>query len=105
MRHARPLLAKDGITGEKWPVNLACNPDLHINHKVLLHSANLRDGTDGFTSPLKEGILWIFFAPKIRRFQPGSNLQSWVLEASMLTTIISIHQQWRCILDRKGLFI
>ena len=26
----------------------------------LLHAANLRHGTDGFTSPLKEGVLRIF---------------------------------------------
>jgi hypothetical protein len=41
-----------GITGEKWPVNLACDSDSHVNHKVLLHAANLRHGTDGFTSHL-----------------------------------------------------
>ena len=35
----------------------------------LLHAANLRHGTDGFTSPPKEGVLRIFFRPfKIRRF-------------------------------------
>ena len=27
----------------------------------LLHAANLRHGTDGFTSPLKEGVLRILF--------------------------------------------
>ena len=30
----------------------------------LLHAANLRLGTDGFTSPPKEGVLRIFFALK-----------------------------------------
>ena len=30
----------------------------------LLHSANLRHGTDGFTSPPKEGVLRTFFRPK-----------------------------------------
>ena len=30
----------------------------------LLHTANLRHGTDGFTSPPKEGVLRIFFRPK-----------------------------------------
>ena len=30
----------------------------------LLHAANLRHGTDGFTSPPKEGVLRIFFAFK-----------------------------------------
>ena len=30
----------------------------------LLHAANLQHGTDGFTSPPKEGALRIFFHPK-----------------------------------------
>jgi len=30
----------------------------------LLHAANVRHGTDGFTSPPKEGVLRIFFALK-----------------------------------------
>jgi hypothetical protein len=30
----------------------------------ILHAANLRHGTDGFTSPPKEGVLTIFFALK-----------------------------------------
>jgi hypothetical protein len=64
MRHERHLLVKDRITGEEWPVNLACNSDFHVNHRVLLHAANLRHGTDGFTSSPKEGMLWIIFAPK-----------------------------------------
>jgi hypothetical protein len=46
--------------GEKWSVNLACDFDFHVNGRVLLHAANLRHGTDGFTSPPKEGMLWIF---------------------------------------------
>jgi hypothetical protein len=39
----------------------------------LLHTANLRHGTDGFTSPLKEGMLRIFLPLKILRLQPGLN--------------------------------
>jgi hypothetical protein len=42
MRHNRPLLVKGGMTGEKWPVNLACDSDIHVNRWVLLHAANLR---------------------------------------------------------------
>jgi hypothetical protein len=30
----------------------------------LLHAANQRHGTDGFTSPPKEGVLSIFFTLK-----------------------------------------
>jgi len=32
--------------------------------RYLLHAANLRHGTDGFTSPTKEDVLRIFFALK-----------------------------------------
>jgi hypothetical protein len=30
----------------------------------ILHAANLRNGTAGFTSPPKEGLLGIFFRPE-----------------------------------------
>jgi hypothetical protein len=30
----------------------------------ILHAVKLRHGTDGFTSPPKEGVLRIFFRPK-----------------------------------------
>ena len=45
---------------ERCPVIL---PKFRLPHKFrdLLHAANLRHGTDGFTSPPKEGVLWIFF--------------------------------------------
>jgi hypothetical protein len=62
----------------------ACN--FHGKYRDLLHAANLRHGTDGFTSPPKEGMLRVFFARKIPRLQPGLNPQTWVPEASMLTT-------------------
>ena len=38
--------------------------DFHGTFRDLLRAANLRHGTDGFTSPPKEGMLRIFFAPK-----------------------------------------
>jgi hypothetical protein len=40
----RPLLVKDRIMDEKWPVNLACDSDSRVNHRVLLRAANLRHG-------------------------------------------------------------
>ena len=36
-------------------------PDFHVTFRVLLHAVNLRHGTNGFTSPPKEGVLRIFF--------------------------------------------
>ena len=50
----------------------------------LLHAANLRHGTGGFTSPLKEGVLRIFSPLKIRMLRPGLNPRTWVLKASTL---------------------
>ena len=41
----------------------------------LLHAANLRHCTDGFTSPPKEGVL---------RLQPGLNPRNYVLKTSAL---------------------
>jgi hypothetical protein len=35
-------------------------PDFHVAFRDLLHAINLRHGTDGFTSPPKEGVLRIF---------------------------------------------
>ena len=39
-------------------------PDFHVTFRDLLCAVNLRHGTDGFTSPPKEGVLRIFFALK-----------------------------------------
>ena len=53
---------------------------------VLLHAVNLRHGTDDFTFPPKEGVLWIFFSRKFRRIRPGLNPRTWVSKASTLTS-------------------
>ena len=42
-----------------------------IHFPVLLHAANMRHGTNGFTSLPKEGVLRIFFALKIRTASAG----------------------------------
>jgi len=57
-------------------------PDFHVAFRNLLHAVNLRHGTDGFTSPPKEGMLRIFSPWKIRRFRPGLNPRTWVPKAS-----------------------
>jgi len=50
----------------------------------LLHAANLRHGTDGFISTLKEGVLRIFSPLKTWRLRPGLKPRTWVLKASTL---------------------
>ena len=50
----------------------------------LLYATNLWHGTDGFTSPPKEGVLRIFSSLKIRLLWPGLKPRTWVLKASTL---------------------
>jgi hypothetical protein len=62
---------------ELWARNVrefCLNADLQITFRDLLHAVKLRHGTDGFTSPPKEGVLRIFSALKIRRLRPGVNM-------------------------------
>ena len=58
--------------------------DFHITFRDLLHAVNLRHGTDGFTSPPKEGVLRIFSPWKIQGLRSGLNPRSWVPKASTL---------------------
>jgi hypothetical protein len=59
------------------------------NSSDLLHAANLRHGTDGFTSPPKEGVLRIFSPLKIRRLWLGLNPRTCILKA---ITLLLDHQ-------------
>ena len=45
---------------ERCPVVILPKFRLPRKFRDLLHAANLRHGTDGFTSPPKEGVLRIF---------------------------------------------
>jgi hypothetical protein len=47
--------------------------DFHDKSRDLLHAANLRHGTDGFTSPPKKGMLRNIIKKKIRQLQPGKS--------------------------------
>jgi hypothetical protein len=60
---------KGGIMGEKWPnkFSLTITTSTEIE-RDFLHAANLRHGTDGLTSSLKEGVLKIFSLKKSDRF-------------------------------------
>ena len=52
-----------------------------IQFRFLLHVTNMRNGTYGFTSLPKEGVLRIFSPLKIRRLRPGLNPRTWVPKA------------------------
>jgi hypothetical protein len=51
--------AEGGTVGEKCP-GILLNADFYVTFRDLLHAVKLRHGTDGFTSPPKEGVLKIF---------------------------------------------
>ena len=72
------------FVGEKCSDKFRLRIRFPRNSRDLLHSANLRHGTDGFTSPPKEGVLKIFSPLKIRRLRPGLNPRTWVPKASTL---------------------
>jgi len=64
-RRERPLAAEGGtLRGREMFRKISSRIRLPCNSRDLLHAANLRHGTDGFTSPPKEGVLRIFFALK-----------------------------------------
>jgi hypothetical protein len=54
--------------------------DFHGKCRDLSHAANLWHGTDGFTSPPKEGTLRIL-ARKVRWLELGLNPRTWVPES------------------------
>ena len=70
--------------GEKRPMNSAWNARLPRSIQESFTCVNLRHGTDGFTSPPKEGVLRIFSPWKIRRLRLGLNPRTWVAKASTL---------------------
>jgi len=53
------------FVGEKCSDKFRLRIRLPRNSRDLLHAANLQHGTDGFTSPPKEGVLRIFSPLKI----------------------------------------
>jgi len=46
--------------GEKYSDKFGLESEFPRNSRDLLHAANLRHGTDGFTSPPKEDVLYIY---------------------------------------------
>jgi hypothetical protein len=81
----RPLAAEGGtLRGREMFRQISSRIRLTPNSRDLLHAANLRHGTDGCTSPPKEGVLRIFSPLKIRRLRPRLNPRTWVPKASAL---------------------
>jgi len=94
-------------SSERWNCgrercSVAILPKFRLPHKFrdLLHAAILRPGTDGFTSPPKEGMLRIFFALKILWLLPGFNPRTWVPKASTLR--LDHRSRWTPYIQRKS---
>jgi len=84
-RHERTLAAEGGtLRGREMFRQISSRIRIPRNSRDLLRAANLRHGTDGFTSPPKEGVLRIFSPLKIRRLWPGLYPRTWVPKASTL---------------------
>ena len=93
-RRERPPAAEGGtLRGREMFLQISSRIRLPRNSRDLLHAANLRHGTDGFTSPPKEGVLRIFSPLKIRRLRPGLNPRTWVPKAS---TLLLDHRSRSC---------
>jgi hypothetical protein len=71
-RRERPLAAEGGtLRGQEIFREISSRIRLPRNYRYLLHAANLRHETDGFTSLPKEGVLRIFFVLKIPKASAG----------------------------------
>jgi hypothetical protein len=79
-RRERPLAGKGGPVGEKYPVILLTNSPF----EGIFYMPQICD-MGPTAAPPKEGMLRIFSPWKIWQLRPGSDLQTWVPEASMLT--------------------
>jgi hypothetical protein len=85
IRRERPLAAEGGTLRERETFQqISSRIRLPRHSRDLLHAANLRHGTDSFTSPPKEGVLRIFSPLKMWRLRPGLNPRTWVPKASTL---------------------
>ena len=61
--HVSPRESTQRRKVELWAKNVrefCLNVDFHVTFMDLLHAVKLRHGTDGFSSPPKEGVLRIF---------------------------------------------
>ena len=100
-RRERYLAAEGGtLRGREMFRQIWPRIRLPRNSRDLLHAENLRHGTDGLTSPPKEGVLRIFSPLKIRRLWPGLNPRTLAPKAS---TLPLDHRSRRKYLERKNM--
>jgi hypothetical protein len=58
--HTRAPRGERRNCGWEFSGKFCLNAEFHVTFRDLLHAVKLRHGTDGFTSPPKEGVLRIF---------------------------------------------
>jgi hypothetical protein len=61
--HARAPSGGRWNCGREMSGKFCLNADSHVTFRDLLRAVKLRHGTDGFTSPPKEGVLRFLFRP------------------------------------------
>jgi len=59
----------------------------------LLHAANLRHGADGFTSPLKEGVLRIFLNYNIIYRYESVTTKFYIKPTYLQNPMLSLHDK------------
>ena len=78
-------------------------PDFHVTFRDLLHAVNLRHGTNGFTSPPKEGVLRVFFSPwKIQWPRSGLNTRTWVPKTSWIGLDTDLNDEQELWTEQNG---
>jgi hypothetical protein len=81
----RHLAAEGGsLRGREMFRQISSRIRIPHNSRDHLHAANLRHGTDDFTSPPKEGVLRIISPLKVQRLRQGLYPRTWVRMASTL---------------------
>jgi hypothetical protein len=73
--HARASSGGRWNCGRKMSGKFCLNANFYVTFRDLLHAVKLRHGSNGFTSPLKEGVLRIFcpkYLTALARFEPAN---------------------------------
>jgi len=73
--------------GREMSGKFCLNTDSQVTFRDLLQAVKLRHGTDGFTSPPKEGVLRIFFRPKNPTASAGFELANLGTKGQHATSI------------------
>ena len=88
------LAARGGTVGENLSSNFCLNSDFHGTFRDLLHDANLRHGSDGFTSPPKEVYKFIIWCATYCRQESWSCI-AWAEHRQNVPRITLVTWAWQ----------